>query len=132
MGEALMAEHLLHDVPLDGDMVWTDEFSWPTIVKATEYSLTGSLIVDAGQRQAGRPITLASQADGGFLTRATMAALRDLASALPGQYVLALADGRSFNVVFSPDEPLSAEPIFPVSDPGADWWYVATVKLIEV
>jgi hypothetical protein len=127
-----MAEHLLHDVPLPDDMVWTDEFNWPTIIKSTEYTLTGSLIVDSGQRQAGRPITLAGAADGGWVTRATLGALRDLASALPGQYVLALADGRSFQVVFAPEEPLLAEPIFAVSDPGADWWYVATVKLIEV
>lgn len=128
----MATEHLLHNVPLPADMVWTDEFGWATVVKSTEYTLTGALIVDSGQRQAGRPITLAGAEDAGWITRATVDALRTLASALPGEYVLALADGRSFNVVFAPDTPLAAQPIVPIADPGADWWYVATVKLIEV
>lgn len=127
-----MANHLLHNLPLDGDMVWTDEFNWPTVVKSTEYSLGGSLIVDSGMRLAGRPITLAGAADGGWITRATIDALRVLASALPGQYVLTLADSRSFNVIFAPDEPILAQQVVDLSDPGADWWYIATVKLIEV
>jgi hypothetical protein len=127
-----MAEHLLGSVALPADMVWTDEFNWPTVIRSTEYSLSGALIVDAGQRQAGRPITLAGAADGGWVSRATVDALRVLACELPGVFVLALADGRSFNVTFSPDEALSAEPVVAFSDPGADTWYVVTVKLIEV
>lgn len=127
-----MAEHLLHNVPLDGDMVWVDEFAWPTVFRSTEYSLSGALIVDSGMRLAGRPITLAGSADGGWVTRATVDALRVLASALPGQYVLTLADSRSFNVIFAPDEPLVADQVVDLSDPAVDWWYIATVKLIEV
>ena len=125
-----MTQHLLDSVSLSADMLWTDEFNWPTVIRSTEYALTGALIVDAGQRLAGRPITLAGSADGGWVTRATV--LRVLASALPGQYVLALADGRSFNVVFAPEDALVAEPVVAFSDPGVDTWYVATVKLIEV
>ena len=127
-----MAEHLLHNLPLPADMVWTDEFIWPTVVKSTEYTLTGALVVDSAQRLAGRTITLAGADDYGWITRATVDALRTLASALPGQYVLTLADARSFNVVFAPEDPIAAQPIAPVADPGADFWYVATVKLIEV
>jgi hypothetical protein len=59
-------------------------------------------------------------------------ALRVLASELPGQFVLQLADGRSFNVIFDADEPIRAEPIFPIADPDGAFWYVATIKLIEV
>lgn len=127
-----MAEHLLHNLPLPADMVWTDEFTWPTVVKSTEYTLTGALVVDSAQRLAGRPITLAGADDYGWITRATVDALRTLASALPGQYVLTLADTRSFTVVFAPEDPITAQPIVPIADPGADWWYVTTVKLIEV
>jgi len=127
-----MPEHLLHNVPLPADMVWTDEFTWPTVVKSTEYTLTGALVVDSAQRLAGRTITLAGGDDYGQITRATVEALRTLASALPGQYVLTLADARSFNVVFAPEDPIAAQPIATVADPGADFWYVATIKLIEV
>jgi len=127
-----MTQHLLDSVSLPDDLLWIDEFNWPTVIRSTEYALTGALIVDAGQRLAGRPITLAGSVDGGWVTRATLDALRVLACALPGQYVLTLADGRSFNVVFAPDDALTAEPVVAFSDPGVDTWYVATVKLIEV
>ena len=127
-----MPEHLLHNVPLDAGMVWIDEFTWPAVVKTTEYTLTGALVVDSAQRLAGRPITLSGADDYGWITRATVDALRTLASALPGQYVLTLADARSFNVVFAPEDPIAAQPIAPIADPGADFWYVVTIKLIEV
>lgn len=127
-----MAEHLLGSVSLPADMTWTDEFAWPTVIRSTEYSLSGALIVDSGRRLAGRPITLAGAADGGWVSRATVDALRVLACELPGSFVLTLADERSFNVIFSPDEPIAAEPVVAFSDPAADTWYVVTIKLIEV
>lgn len=132
LGETLMAFHQLDSVSLPADMTWTDEFNWPTVIRSTEYSLTGALIVDAGQRLAGRPITLQGAMDGGWVSRATVDALRVLACQLPGVFVLTLADARAFNVTFAPEEPISAEPIFPIADPGVDFWYVATIKLIEV
>ncbi len=127
-----MTQHLLDSVSLPGDLLWIDEFNWPTVIRSTEYALTGALIVDAGQRLAGRPITLAGSADGGWVTRATVDALRVLACALPGQYVLALAEGRSFNVVFAPEDAISAEPVVDFSNPGVDPGYGAKAKLIEV
>jgi hypothetical protein len=127
-----MSEHLLGDVALPADMVWSDEFNWPTVVRSTEYAITGALIIDSAQRLAGRPITLSGTADGGWVSRATVDALRVLACELPGQVVLTLADGRGFQVIFSPDDPLTAEPVVPFSDPSASTWYVVTVKLIEV
>jgi hypothetical protein len=114
-----MTQHLLDSVSLSADMLWTDEFNWPTVIRSTEYALTGALIVDAGQRLAGRPITLAGSADGGWVTRATVDALRVLASELPGQFVLALADGRSFNVVFAPEDGPRGGAGGGRSDPGA-------------
>jgi len=126
------AEHHLGSVTLPADMTWVDEFSWPTVLRATEYSLSGALIVDAGQRLAGRPITLRSEMDGGWVMRATVDALRVLASELPGVLVLTLADSRSFNVTFAPDEPLLAEPLYPIADPGVDFPYLVTLRLIEV
>ncbi|EXI72697.1 MAG: hypothetical protein AW07_03142 [Candidatus Accumulibacter sp. SK-11] len=127
-----MAFHSLSGISLDADMIWVDEFNWPTVIRTTEYALTGALIVDSGLRLAGRPITLQGDQSGGWITRATVDALRVKASELPGEFVLSLADGRSFNVIFAPEDPIKAEPIFPIRDPDAAFWYVATIKLIEV
>ncbi|MER2545943.1 MAG: hypothetical protein ABTS16_21320 [Candidatus Accumulibacter phosphatis] len=126
-----MSEHLLDTVSLPSDLVWTDEFTWPTVVRRTEYALTGAMIVDVGQRLAGRPITLAGDAST-WVPRATVDALRVLACEVPGQFVLALADGRSFNVTFAADSAIAAAPLYPIADPGADFPYVVTIKLIEV
>lgn len=127
-----MSEHLLGALPLPGDMVWTDEFNWPTVVRATEYALNGALIVDSARRLAGRPITLSGATDSAWVSRATVDALRTMASELPGQWVLELADGRRFNVTFAPEDPIAAETLYPVSDPGVDFPYIVTVKMIEV
>jgi len=35
-------------------------------------------------------------------------------------------------VIFAPEEPIRAEPIFPIRDPDGAFWYIATIKLIEV
>lgn len=127
-----MAFHLLGSVSLPADMTWIDEFNWPTVVRAKEYALTGALIVDSGQRLAGRPITLQGDLSGGWIMRSTVDALRVLASELPGEFVLSLADGSSFNVIFDADDAIRAEPIFPIADPDLAFWYIATIKLIEV
>ncbi len=127
-----MAEHLLHTVALPDDLLWTDEFSWVSVVRATEYSCTGALIVDTAQRLAGRPITLEGTDEHGWITRATLDAVRTLASSLPGAFVLALADGRSFNVTFAPEDPVQARQLYPLADPGPADWYVCTIKLIEI
>jgi hypothetical protein len=70
-----MAFHVLAGISLDADMTWVDEFNWPTVIRSTEYSLTGALIVDSGQRLAGRPITLQGDQSGGWITRSTVDAL---------------------------------------------------------
>ena len=43
---------------LPGDLIWIDEFQWNPVERATEYAVTGALVVDVGERLAGRPITL--------------------------------------------------------------------------
>ena len=50
-----MAFHSLSGISLDADMTWVDEFNWPTVIRTTEYALTGALIVDSGLRPPGPP-----------------------------------------------------------------------------
>lgn len=126
--------HMLDLVPLPRGMVWVDEFDWVPAVQATEYSITGALLVDAGVRLAGRPITLQADDDAGWLgmTRLVLANLRALASAPGATYLLTLADGRAFDVMFAPEDPITARPIARPELPAPSHPYVATVRLIEV
>lgn len=130
-----MPSHILDGIELPAGMIWEDEFDWSPVISVQEYSLTGALIIDAGQRQAGRPITLAASDDRGWsgMTRAKLHTLRAKAAAPGATYTLHLADGRSFTVAFRPgDEPITARQVWDREVPPADWPYVVTLRLIEI
>ena len=61
-------------VTLPQGLVWSDEFDWTPLAQTTEYSLTGALIVEQAEKQAGRPITLVGGIDFAWLTRNDVAA----------------------------------------------------------
>lgn len=129
------ATHLLDGIALHADMIWTDEFDWSPVESASEYSITGALIVDAAIRQAGRPITLSADDSRGWsgMTRTKLIALRALAAVPSATYPLTLADGRNFTVMFSPGaEPITARQVWDRALPPADWPYIITLRLTEV
>jgi hypothetical protein len=130
-----MTTHILDGLALPAGMIWQDEFDWSPALAAQEYSLTGALVIDAGTRQAGRPITLAASDDRGWsgMDRTKVLALRAKAAVAGASYTLQLADGRSFTVAFRPGEaPITARQIWDRELPPADWPYVVTLRLIEI
>lgn len=124
--------HLLDTVQIPRGMVWADEHNWVEAESATEYSITGALLVDSGVRLAGRPITLQAEDDSGWIRRDALLSVRALAAVPGAQYTLALADGRSFTVMFAPGDPISAHAIARPEIPTDRHPYVATVRLIQV
>ena len=130
----MTTHHTLGSIAVPRGMVWVDEFDWTPVEKAVEYSLTGSLLIDVGVRQAGRPITLQGSQESGWLTftRSVLTALTAQAAAPEGEFLLTLADGRSFTVQFAPGNPIEAQPIGRPELPDDNHPYVATVRLIEV
>lgn len=127
-----MLYHTLNALQLPGDMLWSDEFNWNTIERATEYSLSGALIVDVGQRLAGRPITLEGADNGGWMPRSALLALYDMAATPVLAMVLTLTDLRMFTVTFAEGNPIEAEPVIDYSDPQGDTWYVVKIRLMEI
>jgi hypothetical protein len=128
------AYHLLNTIQLPRGLVWSDELNWVAREAATEYSLTGALLIDVGVRLAGRPITLEAADDAGWMPRATVRALMDLCDADPdAAHVLTLADGRTFDVRFAAgDTPITAHAVLRPELPPDTYPYVATVRLITV
>ncbi|CAM3328130.1 hypothetical protein [Polaromonas hydrogenivorans] len=124
--------HTLGATVIPRGMIWVDEFDWHAVEKSLEYSTTGALLIDMGERLAGRTITLQGQEEAGWITRATLLALRAQA-AIPGQsFALTLADGQTFTVQFSGSNPIEAAPVARPELPTGSHPYVATVRLIEV
>lgn len=127
-----MAGHLLGGVELPRGMLWTDEFDWSAVQKSVERSITGAQVIDAAAKLAGRPITLQGVRDQGWIRRATLLAVQALADVPGATYTLKLADGREFEVMFAPENPIEAEPISRPELPANTHPYVATLRLLTV
>lgn len=115
---------------------WSDEFAWSPLAQATEYSLTGALIVEQSAKQAGRPITLTGGKDFAWLTRAEVEALKALLDA-GDEMTLTLHDFREFQVVPAA-ESLTVSPLPIVRDSGpanpssAARYVLESLKLLAV
>ena len=118
-------------IDLADDIDWADEFAWSPIARKLDYSLTGALIVKSSTKLAGRPITLQSQADSGFLPRSTIVQLNTWAKA--GTQLAITIRGQSFSVIFDPaaSPAIQSAPVVYYSDPLGTDWYSATLKFIE-
>lgn len=123
---------LLDAIALPSDLLWADEFDWSPVESSQEYAVDGALVVDTAVRQAGRPITLQGATDRAWIDRATLQSVYALLQ--PADRVMTLAlNGTDYDVIWRPgQEPISAEPIFPLANPQNDLAYVVTLRFTEV
>ncbi len=112
---------------------WADETEWTPVSQTTEYSTTGSLLIDIGVKQAGRPITLVGDEQTAWVSRSTVLALMALA-ADPGKTMTLILHDRSFQVMFrhSDGKPIDADPLVQISPPGDDDFYILTAVRLMV
>lgn len=74
-----MSRILLAGIELPADLQWTDEFTAWRVGQQVKTSLTGARIVQESALQAGRPITLQTQAEGStYIGPVTLEVLRQL------------------------------------------------------
>ena len=127
----------LETVTLPPDLLWADEFAWSPISQSTERSITGALLVDAGTRQDGRPITLTGTEKHAWQQRTEVQALRAWL-ALPGQVFALSINGAVFDVLFDhgTDETsraLVVTPLVDYSDPQGHHYYCnVTLRFLTV
>ena len=111
-------------VPLDHNMVWTDEPDWTPIRSRTRIACTGKEIVTQAKLNSGRPFTLSRGRYGGlWITRDNLDQLRHQRDTLGWTGTLTLDDLRQFTVRYdhATNNGISIEPVKLVSDPtGAD------------
>lgn len=122
---------------LPDDLLWIDEQAWSPIAMSTSYLLNGALLIQTGQRQAGRPITLTADQDMAWVTRAVVQQLWTWASQpindTSGRFLLTFKDARSFTVVFRhTDTAIEAEPVLGIPAQADTDYYRITLRFMEV
>lgn len=121
-------------VSLSDRLVWTDEFAWSPVVQKASWSLAGALLLDVGQKQAGRPITLEGRESAAWITRGLCATLRTWASA-PGLELVLQLRGLSLDVIFDHERGgLDASPIWNLLDgeESASQLYIPTLRFLTL
>jgi hypothetical protein len=108
-----------------------EEYKWVGIGQSIRYGLAGNPVITENLR-SGKPLTIVAQEDRGWLTQATVIALRTLASAINTTYILNLMNDSSVienrTVMFKRDSyPLDVTPL-----DTAERYYVGSIHLIEV
>ncbi|MCX7206084.1 MAG: hypothetical protein NT086_08915 [Proteobacteria bacterium] len=122
----------LDGIELSSGLIWTDEFDWTPIKQKVSRALDGTMMIQEGVMQAGRPITLKGERDLGWVTRLQLEQLQTrLAKAENMQ--LTLADDRVFTVRWrQSDKPIDAAPIRRIAVPRPTDVYVVSLKLLTV
>lgn len=118
---------------LPDSLIWADEHTPQAVAQTMRRALDGSPVVYYSTLTAGRSITLKSASDTGWITHAQVEALAALAAVAGAVYTLTIR-GASYDVMFAHHEPpaLEAVPLWPISNPQAGDFYLATIKLITV
>lgn len=123
----------LDGIQLPDGLVWTDEYAAQSVAQTVRRTLDGGLVVFYGQQAGGLAITLESEADAGWLTRAQVEALKLRADSPGGVFLLELR-GQVFQVMFRHHEPpaFEARALVNLANPMPGDFFLATLKLMTV
>ncbi len=104
------------------DLTIDDEFAWTGVEAAVDRSVGGAPIV--WEREiSGRPVDLVGGDDTGWITRATLSALKALAAVPRATYTLSY-EGTDYTVRFRNEEiAIEATPVIPRPNHGTGDYY---------
>lgn len=124
---------VLDGIALPAGLLWSDEFAVARVSQTVRRTLDGSVVVFYSPLRAGLPITLGSEPDAGWLTRAQVEAVALRAASPGGVYTLQLR-GQTWPVMFRhQDSPaFEAKPLVSLAYPQPGDFYLATLKLMTV
>lgn len=122
-------------IALPDGLAWIDEMSWSPIVQSADHSITGALLVQAGTRQAGRPITLQASEKEGWkgCTRAIVEQIKAWGS-IAGKQLSLTRNGITYAVIFRHHEPdaIQARPLGDLVTISPTHPHILTLKLMVI
>lgn len=114
----------------------SDEHNWSEVASNQQRALDGTLIIQQSVKKYGRPLTLQSPSDMGWLTRSTINQLKAERDKLAAVFWLDyLADDtvRRVKVAFDHSQtPIEAKEVKGFSSPSLDDPFTVTLRFIEV
>ena len=124
---------ILDGITLPAGLLWPDEFTSARVSQNVRRTLDGSLVVFYGELRGGIPLTLESESDSGWFTRAQIESIALRAASPGGVYTLTLRN-QTMQVLFRhQDAPaFEAKPLVSKANPQAGDFYLATLKLMTV
>lgn len=119
-------------VTLSDDFAFPEQYTWAQLQMQKTYSVTGALIVQTGQKQTGRAITLQGDDQHAWVTRADLATLRTLA-ATPGIVLTLLFRGATYSVMFDIESgAIDAVPVADFATEEPTDFFVVTLRFFVV
>ncbi len=120
-------------VTLHPDLFWSDESNWQPVEQTSQRTITGSLVISASLRVAGRPITLEPENDeSAWMVRSVVTAIRNWA-AVPGKQLTLTLRGLNYDVIFRhQDGGFEARPVVHYNDANNADYYLCVVRLMEI
>lgn len=122
-------------VRLNDHLVWVDWGKYSPIEQNQEYTLDGSLVIEATAKKAGMPITLSATPDQGLKYRKDVEPIKQMMlENIHEPMTLRMHDESTHEVLFSSVDgaPIEAEPLVGYADPVGDDYIGLTLRFIEV
>ena len=91
---------------LPAGLIWRDEFDWSPVESTQTYTLTGALIIEQASKQAGRPVSLATDDKMNWLKRQTVETLRQWQAIVKRVFRLSIG-GQTIDVIFDQNQPMT-------------------------
>ena len=128
-----MSTIFLGGVALSSAMIIQDRDSSYAVAQSVKRTLGGQLKVFFAQLSRGKPITIIATEDSGWINKATVDQLYDMANSAGAVYEL-LVNGVSRSVVFRHHEApaFEASPLVYRNNQQAEDYYTCTIKLLTV
>lgn len=123
-------------IELPYDLYPIDDLNWCGVVSKTDYTLTGSLDIQQGIKNAGKPVTLQSNDDLGLVTRNIVNQLHEQCATPETIFEMVYEkDGKIHrqDVIFDTTKaPIEAVPAKGFNSPNPDDYFQITLRFLVV
>lgn len=122
-------------IRLNDHFVWVDWCQYSPIEQSQEYTLDGSLVIEATAKKAGMPITLSAEDNQGLKYRKDVEPIQQMMlENIHDPMTLKMHDESTHTVLFSSVDgaPIEAVPLIGYADPSGDDYIGLTLRFIEV